>query len=509
MTRQAMAIVGTPIEWELPVDENNKATVFNPFKGGINCGRRRKTNPHMRAFWAATLTFCFAFIGWFAFAPLMTVVRVDIGICDNDAALKLLPEDKRVKACKCGKSCKAIVGNADIASVSFDVATRVLMGAVIERAGPRLTDCILLAWGAIVVACSAAVVDAPGLIAARFFVSCLGCTFVINQFWNSIMFNPSIVGTANATGGGWGNLGGGITQLLMPLIYRFWNEAVGLNLSWSWRATMFFPAFLYLCLLPFVFFCSHDTPLGKFDVAVLGKTQKASPMTYVRCIMDYRVFLMIWQYSACFGCGLVMNNILASHFHDAFGVDLVAAGALAMGFGGMDLFARSFGGMLSDWCNLHWQMRGRLWAHFSVLVGQAIFLFGMGMITDANGGWPVFLTLLVIFACFLNAAEGTSYAIVPYMIPSELPVVSALVGAGGTLGAVISLWSFYKQFDNFTSMKLHAAYVIFWALTVPLMRWDHMGSMFGGPRVQQRPSEEAKGAEEKKGAEDSSHEVSL
>jgi len=480
-----------PIEWELPVDESNKATVFNPFKGGISCGKRKKTNPHMRAFWAATLAFMFAFIGWFAFAPLLTVVRVDIGLCDNNAELQLLPESERVKACVCKKSCKAAIGNANIAAVSFDVFTRFIMGSVIEKFGPRLADCMLLAWGTLVVACSAAVTDATGLIIARFFVSCLGSTFVVNQFWNSIMFNRSVVGTANATAGGWGNLGGGLTQTIMPLVYRFWNDGVGLNMSAAWRASMFFPPFIYVCLIPFIFFGSQDTTVGKFDVALLGKTQKAGPMTYVKCCMDYRVFLMIFQYSACFGCELVMNNTLATHFHDAFGVDLVAAGALAMSFGAMNLFARSLGGILSDWCNVRWQMCGRLWAHFISLAGQAIFLFLFGMITQDSGGWPVALTMLIIFAIFVNMAEGTSYGIVPYMIPSELAVVSAVVGAGGTLGAVIATWSFYKNFDTFTSLKLHGAYVMFWALTCFLMRWDHLGSMFGGPSVSES-SEEVK-----------------
>merc|ERR1712176_233453 len=78
-------------------------------------------------------------------------------------------------------------------------------------------------------------------------------------------------------------------------------------------------------------------------------------------------------------------------------------------------------------------------------------------------------------------AEGTSYGIVPYMIPTEVAVVSAMVGAGGTLGAPIALQSFFRFFDNFSAYKLYSIYVMFWALTVPLMRWDHMGSMFWLP----------------------------
>merc|ERR1719287_35092 len=119
---------------------------------------------------------------------------------------------------------------------------------------------------------------------------------------------------------------------------------------------MLFPAVVFVVLAGWIFFFSQDTTKGKFDTAILGKTKKAGPMTYLRCLADYRVFLMIFQYSACFGCELVMNNTLATHFEDYFGVDLVAAGLLATAFGGMNLFARSLGGILSDWMNARWKM---------------------------------------------------------------------------------------------------------------------------------------------------------
>merc|ERR1719380_331961 len=121
---------------------------------------------------------------------------------------------------------------------------------------------------------------------------------------------------------------------------------------------MIFPAALFIVLAAWIFFCTQDTTSGKFDVTILGKTKKAGPMTYLKCCADYRVFLMIFPYSACFGCELVMNNTLATHFHDAFGVDLVAAGALAMAFGAMNLFARSLGGILSAWLNVRYKMCG-------------------------------------------------------------------------------------------------------------------------------------------------------
>jgi len=241
---------------------------------------------------------------------------------------------------------------------------------------------------------------------------------------------------------------------------------------------MAFPVMLYSCLVPWIYFCSQDTPTGKFDVRVLGKAKKAGFMDYVRVCSDFKVFLMIFQYSACFGCELIMNNILATHFHDEFGMGLVESGFLALSFGGMNLFARSLGGIWSDWANKRWHMTGRLWTHFISLFGQALALFAFGCIDNETGGVWVALATLIIFAIFVNMAEGTSYGIVPYMIPQELALVSAVVGAGGTLGAVICSWSFYKNFDTLTAMKFHAGYVAFWALTCFAMKWNHLGSMW-------------------------------
>jgi NNP family nitrate/nitrite transporter-like MFS transporter len=269
----------------------------------------------------------------------------------------------------------------------------------------------------------------------------------------------------------------------MPVIYKFWHDVIGLELKYAWRVAMYFPVVLYIFLALWLYFCTQDTTTGKFDIQILGKSTKAGPMTYLKCLADYRVFLMIFQYSACFGCELVMNNSLASHFEDYFGVDLMTAGLLATCFGGMNLFARSLGGILSDWMNMRWAMPGRLWAHFISLMGQALFLFLFGCVTS-DMGWGVALPVLCIFSTFVNMAEGTSYGIVPYMIPQQLPVVSAMVGAGGTLGAVIATRLCYMTTeDDLLPFKLHAGYVLFWALTCFLMRWEHLGSMFGGAQV--------------------------
>jgi MFS transporter, NNP family, nitrate/nitrite transporter len=53
----------------------------------------------------------------------------------------------------------------------------------------------------------AVVHNAAGYIAARFFIGLSLAVFVACQYWSSIMFSATVVGTANAVAGGWGNLG--------------------------------------------------------------------------------------------------------------------------------------------------------------------------------------------------------------------------------------------------------------------------------------------------------------
>jgi hypothetical protein len=59
-------------------------------------------------------------------------------------------------------------------------------------------------------------------------------TFSLCRYWVGSMFNVRIVGTANAISAGWGNMGGGVTALIMPLLYEVsWLGA--LYLTWLRR----------------------------------------------------------------------------------------------------------------------------------------------------------------------------------------------------------------------------------------------------------------------------------
>jgi len=53
-----------------------------------------------------------------------------------------------------------------------------------------------------------------GFIVCRCLIGFSLATFVCSQTWCAQMFSRSIIGVANATAAGWGNLGGGITNLV-------------------------------------------------------------------------------------------------------------------------------------------------------------------------------------------------------------------------------------------------------------------------------------------------------
>ncbi|OLP80222.1 High affinity nitrate transporter 2.5 [Symbiodinium microadriaticum] len=340
---------------------------------------------------------------------------------------------------------------------------------------------------------------------------CAGATFVTNQFWCSLMF---VVGTANATAAGWGNLGGGVTQIFMMSVLFNPMVASGMEPNVAWRVSMVVPAVMFvLCAICMKLMCWDMPTARNYDPTVTGKTQKPSMWDYVEVLRDVRVVVMIFQYSACFGTELAMNNQLATHFRTYFQMDAGDASALAGAFGLMNLFARSLGGISSDICYKYFGFRGRIsdrfgiWAQFLALFFEAIFLFSFGKV-DNSQPWYVALAVLVCFSLFVQMAEGTSYGIVPFMNRKQLAVVSALVGAGGNLGAVtlggnganwgllmrIAGFCFYKPIqDALLPFQVHAGYVMFWALLSPCYYWSEFGGMFVGPA---QSFEKAKGLQD-------------
>jgi len=66
-------------EYALQVNEQLKAVELKLHK----IGKDKKHGAHMRAFWASTISFFMAFVGWFALAPVAIEVCHSIDACEN------------------------------------------------------------------------------------------------------------------------------------------------------------------------------------------------------------------------------------------------------------------------------------------------------------------------------------------------------------------------------------------------------------------------------------------
>ncbi len=369
---------------------------------------------HMKTFHLTWLAFFFCFFGWFGIAPLMAIVREELMLS------------------------KAQIGNIIISSVAITVFARLGIGWLCDKIGPRITYSVLLIVGAIPVIFIGLADSYESFMLFRLAIGVIGASFVITQYHTSVMFAPNVVGTANATTAGWGNLGGGVTQMVMPLIFGGF-VALGYTETISWRYAMVVPGIVLVILGIAYYYVTTDTPEG--NIADLKKKDpnyamkaKEKEGAFMDALKDRRVWALFFIYAACFGVELTINNIAAIYYKDFFSLDLKTAGLIAGLFGLMNLFARSLGGFFGDKFGIKYGLKGRVMFLFAVLFveGLALMLFSQMTIL------PVAIATMIVFSLFVQMSEGATYSVVPFINKKAIGSVSGIVGAGGNAGAVMA-----------------------------------------------------------------------
>ena len=452
--------------FSLPVDADNKATKINIFS---------IARPHMRAFHFAWFSFFLAFFGWFALAPLQANIK------KNNAWLS---QGKRFKY-------------QNIISVAGTIIMRLIIGPFCDQFGPRLAQASLLGVFSIPLFLVGTARSYAAWTTARFFIGFIGASFVVTQFWTSIMFSGNIVGTANATSAGWGNLGGGVTQIIMPQIRAGVARSRGIDPSdetddTAWRLAVLIPASALVVTAAALYTLSDDLPDGNYSDLVKSGTKKQvnGANTMKRAVLNWRVWILFLLYAGCFGIELIMNKNLATYFSgnenngeylEAFRLGERTAGVVASLFGLMNLFARTTGGAGSDFFNKRMGMRGRLWWFFIVQLVEGLAFLAFSRIKTLGLAVPV----LVVFSFFVQMSEGATFGIVPFVDPEATGAVSGIVGAGGNAGAVLGgfLLSPSKKFGISNGFFRLSFFVIASALLIPLLHWPQYGSMFVAPKV--------------------------
>jgi MFS transporter, NNP family, nitrate/nitrite transporter len=384
--------------------------------------------PAMRAFHMSWLAFFLCFFAWFGVAPLMAVIRDELSLS------------------------QAQVGNIIIASVAITILARLIIGWLCDQLGPRLTYSALLVLGSVPVMCIGLSRSYESFLVFRLAIGAIGAGFVITQYHTSVMFAPNVVGTANATTAGWGNLGGGVTQMLMPLLFA---SLIGLGFTpfWSWRLCMV--AAGALCMLAGIayYLLTQDAPEGNFSR--LRREGKMLPRSYTRwsffsACKDYRVWILFILYGACFGIELTINNIAALYFKDYFGLGLGSAGMVAGLFGLMNIFARTMGGVFGDRFGTRWGLRGRVRWLFIVILGEGLAL----MLFASTEVFASAIAALILFSLFVQMSEGATFSVVPFINNRALGSVAGIVGAGGNVGAVLAGFLFKGRWEWPTALLI-------------------------------------------------------
>ncbi len=154
------------------------------------------------------IAFFITFYVWFGMAPLATTMLNEVGW--------LTPEHLKVLA---------------ICNVALTIPGRIIVGALVDRYGPRIVFSLIM-----VVMAIPAVVFAFGdsfmqLMVSRLILSVIGAGFVIGIRMTGQWFPPKLIGRAEGFYAGWGNFGSAAAAMTLPWIA---SEVFGGADGWRW-----------------------------------------------------------------------------------------------------------------------------------------------------------------------------------------------------------------------------------------------------------------------------------
>ena len=271
------------------MDIERKATRVEPL---------RFDTPPMRAFHMAWLAFFLCFFGWFGLAPMLAVVRDDLGLTTDQ------------------------IVTTNMVAVAGTVLMRIFVGWLCDKLGPRTTYTWLLVLGSLPVMAVGLSSSYQSFLLMRMAIGVIGASFVITQFHTSVMFAPNCVGTANAMTAGWGNSGAGATHILMPLLFAAVLAVVGSE-ALAWRLAMLIPGAALFCR----------------GLALMLFSRMTSPAHLVVCLVVTGVFVHA-------SCGATFGVVPFINGHATGAVSgIVGAGGNALAVALMFLFKPGLTGL--------------------------------------------------------------------------------------------------------------------------------------------------------------------
>jgi len=404
-----------------------------------------------------------------------------------------------------------------LVGISGTIVVRVLIGPIADALGVRVCYALLLILTAIPGFLLAASTNFATIVVFRFGVGLTGASFVLTQLWTTAMFDLSVVGIANATSAGWGNLGGGVSQLTNSACFSI-LKGQGFTNDQAWRRTLCWSPALIFSLGVLVYLFADDCPFGNFgelkkkqdkkdaeasDLEALktgGEPGSVAWKSLYEAAVSWQTWIMHLSYCFSFGVELVVNGNITSYFQETYGMTQSQAGMIGSIFGFLNLFARSFGGWMSDLFSARWGLRGRLWALFIQDFFMAICLVTFSAIGRDSAGIGGMIVNLVFWSILTNMTEGGTFGVVPYVIPTAIGGVAGITGAGGNVGAMLGNGMMVVLNSRSKAARTLAFCAMGWAgigsaFLLPCLWIKGTGSMFRGctqaapsaPLVEEKP----------------------
>ncbi len=439
--------------------------------------------------------FFITFVVWFNAAPLMQAIAASLGV-----------------------SAQQLVVLATV-NVAIAVPSRVLIGMLTDKYGPRLMYSLLLIIGSLPCFWFAMATTLEQAALARFFCGFIGAGFVIGIRLVSEWFPANELGTAEGIYGGWGNFGSAVAAFTLPTIALWFGGADGWRYSIALTGLMAF-------IGGFVFYFNvTDTPRGStyFKPKSMGAMEVTSvpdlwmlllmklPMYICLALLAWRLspagfklinqaftyaiyvvlvivlaidYRKVWQtnshllkapvpelhrykfkqvailnimYFCNFGSELAVVSVLPLFFASTFKLTPIMAGVIASTHAFLNLLSRPGGGWISD-------KVGRKKSLLVLTLGLSITYF---ITSQIRSDWSLVVATALVMCCafFVQAGEGAVFATVPLIKRRLTGQIAGMTGAYGNVGAVIYLLILtFVSYSTFFMVIGAAAFLGFIAL---------------------------------------------
>ncbi|KAJ3562977.1 hypothetical protein NP233_g9238 [Leucocoprinus birnbaumii] len=445
-------------------------------------------DPYARAFHLSWLGFFVAFLSWFAFPPLIPdAIKSDL------------------------KLTNAQVGNSNVVALAATFVVRAMVGPLVDHWGPRKVMAGILILGAIPSGLAGTAHNAETLYALRFFIGILGASFVPCQAWTSAFFDKSRVGTANAFVGGWGNMGGGATFVIMTSLFQTLTTTHGLTKHIAWRvAFVIVPVPVLLGVAAMILIFGQDHPAGRWsdrhklanstglqdkstseeqdfdhkkgskgtaDAVVIIQPVDAEDElaqidatvvdvavnksltfgTMIEIITSPLTWLPALAYLTTFGVELAIDSKMADVLFSLYNkrdpsFTQTTAGYYTSIFGFLNIVTRPLGGYLGDVIYRSFGTKGKkIWTVLCGLIMGVTLLAGGFYLQKNEMNGDARLSILIgvfsVSAIFSELGNGANFAMVPHCNAYNNGFMSGIVGSCGNLGGIIFALVFRFQTD--------------------------------------------------------------